>query len=88
MANKQQYAEKARSMAAIFANLADDLMGWRNAFFDRGYGGAAINELVDGDVAGAGVTAADVSGMISFADALEAFWVANRGYISKMRNDL
>ncbi len=88
MANKQQYADKGRSMASVFANLTDDILGWRNAYFDRAYGDGAANELTDQDVAGAGVTAADVTGMVTFAAALDTFMVANRGYISKMRNDL
>ena len=35
-----------------------------------------------------GIVAADVTGMVTFADALETFLVANRGYLSKMRSDL
>lgn len=88
MANKQQYAERGRSMASTFANLADDVLGWRNAYWDRGYAAGGADPLTTQDVAAAGVSVADVTGMITFADALDAFLVANRGYISKMRNDL
>jgi hypothetical protein len=88
MANKQQYAERGRSMASTFSNLADDVIALQNVYFDRGYNDGGADELTDQDVASAGVTAADVTGMITFAGALETFLVANRGYISKMRNDL
>jgi hypothetical protein len=88
MANKQQYAERGRSMASTFSNLSDDILSLQNVFFDRGYGVGGSDELTDQDVAGAGVTAADVTGMITFAGALDTFLAANRGYLSKMRNDL
>jgi hypothetical protein len=88
MANKQQYAERSRALASTFANLSDDIMSLQNVFFDRGYGSGGADELTNQDVAGAGVTADDVIGMVTFAGALDTFMVANRGYISKMRNDL
>ena len=44
--------------------------------------------MTDAKVAGADVTAADVQGLITFADALETFLVANRAYVNKMRGDM
>lgn len=88
MANKQQYIERGRGMAAVFANLSDDITAWKDVYWDRGYNDGGADEIEAGDVASAGVSVADVTGMITFADALETFLVANRGYISKMRNDL
>lgn len=75
-------------MAGIFANLADDILSFRDIYWDRGYNSGGADELLDADVASLGVAAEDVTGMITFADALETFLVANRAYLSKMRNDL
>jgi len=88
MAGKQLYAERGRALASIFASLADDILTWRNVYWDRGYNSGGADVIVDGDVTGAGIPATTVTAMVTFADALETFLVANRGYISKMRNDL
>lgn len=87
MADTQKYAQRGRDIAATFLNLSDDALAWRNTYWDRGYNTGGAAEITDAAVEGAGVTAADVTGMITFADALDAFLVANRGYLSKMRND-
>ncbi len=88
MTNKTRYASRAQDMAAIFANLADDIGALQAIYFDRGYNSGGADELTDADVESLGVTAADVTGMITFAGALETFMAANRGYLSMMRNDL
>lgn len=91
MANKQQYARQAQQMAATFSALADDISALQAIYFDRGYNNgdpAGADPLTDADVEALGITAADVVGMITFAGALETFMAANRGYLSKMRNDL
>lgn len=88
MANKNRYASRGQDMAAIFANLADDIIAFRDTFWDRGYNSGGADELLDADVEALGITAADVTGMITFAGALDTFLAANRGYLSKMRNDL
>lgn len=88
MSNKINYARRGQDMAGVFSNLADDLLAFRDIWWDRGYNENGAAELVDGDVSSLGITAADVTGMITFADALETFLVANRAYLSKMRNDL
>jgi hypothetical protein len=75
-------------MAAIFSNLADDISALQGVWFDRGYNDGGDDELTDQDVASLGVTAADVTGMITFAGALDTFLASNRGYLSKMRNDI
>ena len=87
MANKQHYARQGQQMAASFSALADDILALQAIWFDRGYN-AGADELIDADVEALGITAADVTGMITFAGALETFMAANRGYLSKMRNDL
>ena len=88
MASKATYAERGRGIAATFSNLSDDVIAWRNVYWDRAYNGGGADAIVDADVVVTGVTAADITGMITFADALETFLVANRAYVSKMRNDL
>ena len=88
MANKKQYTDKARSLASIFANLSDDILSLQSVWFDRGYNSGGADELIDADIETTGVSAADVTGMITFAGALDTFLASNRGYISKMRNDL
>ena len=88
MSNKTRYASRAQDMAAIFSSLSDDISALQAIYFDRGYGSGGADELTDADVEALGITAADVVGMITFAGALETFMAANRGYLSKMRNDL
>lgn len=88
MANKLQYARQAQQMASSMATLADNLSTWRDVFWDRTYNSGGAAELTNADVEQLGVTAADVTGLVTFADALDAFMVANRAYLSKMRNDM
>ena len=88
MANKAQYARQAQQMAASFSALSDDISALQAIYFDRAYNGGGADELIDADVEALGITAADVTGMITFAGALDTFLAANRGYLSKMRNDL
>ena len=88
MANKQHYARQGQQMAALFSALSDDILSLQAIWFDRGYNSGGADELTDADVESLGITAADVTGMITFAGALDTFLAANRGYLSKMRNDL
>lgn len=88
MANKLHYARQAQQMASSFSAQADSIIALRNVYWDRGYNDNGAAELTDADVESLGITAANVTGMITFADALETFLVANRAYLSQMRNDL
>ena len=88
MSNKTKYASRAMDMASIFSSLSDDIASLQAVYFDRAYNSGGADELTDADVEALGITAADVTGMITFAGALETFMSANRGYLSKMRNDL
>lgn len=89
MSNKTRYASRAQDMASIFSNLADDIIALQNTYWDRGYNTGGTDPLTDADVDALGVTAAEVTGMAdTFAGALATFLEANRGYLSKMRNDL
>lgn len=88
MANKINYVRQGQQMAATMATLADNLSTWRDVFWDRTYNSGGAAELTDADAEQLGVTAADVTGLVTFADALDTFMLANRAYLSKMRNDL
>ena len=88
MANKINYVRQGQQMAATMATLADNLSTWRDVFWDRAYNSGGAAELTNADVEQLGVTAADVTGLVTFADALDTFMLANREYLSKMRNDL
>ena len=88
MANKINYVRQGQQMAATMATLADNLSTWRDVFWDRTYNSGGAAELTNADVEQLGVTAADVTGLVTFADALNTFMLANRAYLSKMRNDL
>jgi len=86
--NKEKLGMAARDAATRFSDMADDIAALQEVWFDRGYNSGGADELTDADVEALGITAADVTGMITFAGALETFMAANRGYLSKMRNDL
>lgn len=88
MSNKARFAQEAQTAASIFAKLTDTIAALQSVYWDRGYNAGGVDPLTDEDVAALGITAADVTGMITFADALDTFLTANRGYLSKMRNDL
>lgn len=88
MANKINYVRQGQQMAASLATLADNIGTWRNVFWDRTYNDGGVAELTNADVESLGVTAADVTGLVTFADALDTFMLANRAYLSKMRNDI
>lgn len=88
MANKINYVRQGQQMAATMATLAANLSTWRDVFWDRTYNSGGAAELTNADTEQLGVTAADVTGLVTFADALDAFMLANRAYLSKMRNDL
>lgn len=86
--NKTTYARRGREMATGLSLQFDELLAWRGVYWDRGYNAGGSEELMDADVSNLDIAAADVTGLITFADALETFLVANRAYINKMRQDM
>jgi hypothetical protein len=86
--SKTKFVSQGQEMAGVMARLADSLGAWRDVYWDRTYNDGGAAELTDADVESLGVTAADVTGLVTFADALDTFMLANRAYLSKMRNDL
>ena len=88
MSDKVRFSREAQEAASVFSKLSDTVAALQSVYFDRAYNSGGADELIDADVEALGITAADVVGMITFAGALETFMAANRGYLSKMRNDL
>lgn len=86
--SKSKFVSQGQEMAGVMARLADSLGTWRDVFWDRAYNSSGAAELTNTDTEQLGVTAADVTGLVTFADALDTFMAANRAYLSKMRNDL
>ena len=86
--SKSKFVSQGQEMAGVMARLADSLGTWRDVFWDRAYNSGGAAALTDTDTEQLGVTAADVTGLVTFADALDTFMLANRAYLSKMRNDL
>lgn len=88
MSSKIKFVSQGQEMAGVMARLADSIGAWRDVFWDRTYNSGGAAELTNADTEQLGVTAADVTGLVTFADALDTFMLANRAYLSKMRNDL
>lgn len=86
--NKTTYARRGRELATALALQMNDLAAWRNTYWDRTYNDGGADEIIDGDIAEVGVSAADVTGLTTFADALDTFMTTNRPYLSNMRQDM
>ncbi len=86
--NKVTYARRGRELATALALLTNDLAAWRNTYWDRTYNDGGADEIEDADVSEVGVSAADVTGLTTFADAMDAFMTTNRPYLSNMRQDM
>lgn len=88
MSNKVKYVQQAQEMAGVMSRLFSNVEQWKAVYWDRGYNSGGADELTDTDVESLGLTAADVTGLVTFADALDTFLAANRAYLSKVRNDI
>ena len=66
----------------------NDLAAWRNTYWDRTYNAGGADAITDENVVETGVTAADITGLVTFADALDTFLVSTRPYLSNMRQDM
>lgn len=86
--SKNKFVSQGQEMAGVMSRLSDNIGAWRDVWWDRAYNDSGADELTDTDVESLGLTAADVTGLVTFADALDTFMAANRAYLSKMRNDL
>ncbi len=86
--NKVTYARRGREIATALSLLINDLAAWRNTYWDRTYNDGGADEITDQDIAEVGVTAADVTGLTTFADAIDTFLTSNRPYLSNMRQDM
>lgn len=86
--NKVTFTRRGRELATALALTMNDLAAWRDTFWDRTYNAGGADEITDADVETTGVSAADITGLVTFADAVDTFLVANRAYISNMRQDM
>ncbi len=86
--NKLVFARRGRELATALALQMNDLAAWRNTYWDRTYNASGADELTDADLAETGVTAGDITGLVTFADALDTFLISTRPYLSNMRQDM
>lgn len=86
--NESTYARRGREMATTLSLQFDELLAWRGVYWDRGYNAGGADEIIAEDIEEQDISVADLTGMITFADALETFLVANKAYLSKMRQDM
>ena len=86
--NKTTFTRRGRELATALALQMDDLAAWRNTYWDRTYNAGGADEITDANIAETGVSAADITGLVTFADALDAFLVSTRPYLSNMRQDM
>jgi hypothetical protein len=86
--NKVTFTRRGRELATALALQMNDLAAWRDTYWDRAYNGGGTDEIIDADVTETGVTAADITGLVTFADALDTFLTSTRPYLSNMRQDM
>ena len=86
--NKTTFTQRGRELATALALQMNDLAAWRNTYWDRTYNAGGADEITDANVEASGVSAADITGLVTFADALDTFLVSTRPYLSNMRQDM
>ncbi len=86
--NKVVFTQRGRELATALALQMNDLAAWRNTYWDRTYNAGGADEITDQDIAESGVSAGDVTGLTTFADAIDTFLASNRPYLSNMRQDM
>lgn len=86
--NKTTFARRGRELATALALQMNDLSAWRNTYWDRTYNAGGADAIVDVDIADTGVSAGDITGLVTFADALDTFLTSTRPYLSNMRQDM
>lgn len=73
MANKLEYAQDMQQFMTDLAGLFRDAPDLEGVYFDRGYNGGGSDPIVDGDVSGLGITAADIASGITLVQQLQNF---------------
>lgn len=73
MANKQDFAKKAQQISGDLANLISDAKDLTNIYFDRTYDSGGGDEIIDADLSGLGITAANLASFITLAQQLANF---------------
>jgi hypothetical protein len=72
MADKLTYAKQLQKVATRFAAISDSLIDLRTIYFDRGYNSGAC-VFIDLDVVSLGISASNISNMITMAENLDKF---------------
>ena len=73
MANKVEFAQDIQEFHTKLAQLFIDAPDLESVYFDRGYNGGGGDPIVDGDVSGLGITAANVASGITLIQQLQNF---------------
>lgn len=73
MANKITFVEKLQAAATLLAQVADAFADLESVYFDRGFNSGGANAIADADIAGTGLTAAQVGSGITLAQQVSKF---------------
>lgn len=73
MASKLEFAGDMQAFSTQLAQLFRDAPDLESVYFDRGYNGGGADPIVDGDVAGLGITAAQIASGITLIQQLQNF---------------
>jgi len=71
---KQRFVNGVLDMAKTLAETKDLLASARAVYFDRGYNSGGSDPIIDDDISGLGVTATQLTNMMTLAEQLENFF--------------
>jgi len=90
-----RYARRLQDITTQLAQIADDCPDLFKLFWDRGYGAGGANVITDEQLSAIGLTAADVSAMITlieqfdnFASGRAVFATDYKSTMNRMRADV
>lgn len=88
--SKQSYTQGLVNIMTNLAQLSSTATSTSGAYFARGYDSNGADPIVDGDVAGLGITAADVGSLINIVNDFNTFLDTGgrRTIINKVRGDV
>lgn len=73
MASKVEFASDIQEFCTGLVDLFKDAPDLESVYFDRGYNGGGIDPIIDGDVSGLGITAAQIASGITLIQQLQNF---------------
>lgn len=77
---KIQFLQRIQAEATSIIQAIEGIKTTTDIYFDRGYNSGGANELIDADIVGYDVVAADITNFITLAQQLDNF--ANNGAVS------